>query len=764
LKGDRQGPEDLHHRAREIFLEARGRSGLDRERYLRSTCGGDRILHDEVESLLAFDADGSFLDRPAVGDDFAVPEMEAFHDELLPCAAQVGTAEESPPTRIGRYSVLEELGRGGAGVVYLAEQELTQRRVAIKVLRARSQSPLYLELFEREARILGLLKHTGIAQVYEAGTAELGTGPQMFFAIELVEGPTITEHARREGLSTVDRLALLARVCDAVHHAHGRGVLHRDLKPDNVLVDENGSPKVLDFGVARFNQEEQTSSTSDPERGQLVGTPAYMSPEQREGRDEDVDVRSDVYALGVLAHELLTGSSPRRDADDTADSAWRPTATGLDGDIDAILSATLAPTPDDRYSSAAELAIDLRRYLAHEPIQVRRQTAGYLLRKFIQRRRALASAIFGTFAVLVAGVIISSLLMLEAQRTARSQMKLTEFMREILTSPSPTRSGADVTVLEVLANSDEIIRRRLEQEPAIEANVRLMLGVLYRQLGDTKNAERHLRNALELSRRVHGEQAKDTLLAKSQLASLLVVHFEELDEAELLLGDVLEFASESPDWDPRSTARVISLSASIQRVREQYDAAVISYEKAEALANAASPPDENLILSLRTFRARALSEGGRMAEAESLVRTALIAMEGRLEVTNRQRLITEVTLGMVLLRAAQQDGELERLEEAEAVLRHAIEERVEGLGQSHPGTLLARQLLSEVLEETGHLDQAIAVQQEALGYYVGTQGADRPDAEEALCRLEELLIDSGDSERARQVRADFELRRRHESD
>jgi serine/threonine protein kinase len=706
-----------------------------------------------VESLLSFDQEEgqALFDRPALGEDFVLPKAPEQCSDTRTLEMPVG-ATATLPRHIGPYSVLEELGHGGMGVVYLAEQTLTQRRVAIKVLRTRAHSSSRLQRFEREAQILGLLKHPGIAQIYEAGTADFGAGAQMFFAMELVDGPPITEFAEQRSLSVAARIELWAQVCDAVQHAHGRSVLHRDLKPDNVLVDESGAPKVLDFGVARFDEGARDRDTSNFEHGQLVGTPAYMSPEQLAGATDDLDVRSDVYALGVMGHELLTGVLPSKAGAISAEHE-------LGGELEVLLSTALAATPDDRYSSAGNLAADLRRYLAHEPLHAREASAGYILRKFAQRRRALTLALTSLFLLLIVGIAVTSLLALEARRQANRHQKLSGFLQEVLESPNPMELGSDVTVLEVLANSEDMIRRQLAGEPEVEAEVRMTLGIVYRQLGNLRRAEPHLRNAVELFRQTAGERDLRTKQAKIELANLLLLYSESDDEAELLLRDLLESAGEKSSVDRMLHVRTLYLSASIRRKRGDFDGAVLDYKRAEELVQPMRQDDLEQTLLIRSFRARALGEGRRYREAEELARATLLRhMSGPGE-GHRSTLVAQTTLGWVLLRRSQTENEPVWLAEAETVMRSALEGRTTLLGPDHPGTLTARQWLSEIVEGQGKMVEALVLQREVLEGFRRSMGLDRPDAEQAFERLEMLLVNADQGEEARQLRVDFERER-----
>ena len=295
----------------------------------------------------------------------------------------------SLPSVIGRYRILSLIGEGGMGAVYEAEQDKPRRTVALKVVKGAWANRELIARFEQESQLLARLQHPGIAQVYEAGTADNGSGLQPYFAMELItNGQPLTEFADARGLNFRQRLALMAQVCDAVHHAHQRGIIHRDLKPRNILVDESGQPKILDFGVARMTDSD-AQATRQTDIGQLVGTLAYMSPEQALADPLELDTRSDVYALGVVLYELLAGKLPYRlsaklheavatirEQDPTALSSVNRVYRG---DIETIVARALEKDKTRRYASAADLAADIQRYLKDEPIMARPASTLYQL-------------------------------------------------------------------------------------------------------------------------------------------------------------------------------------------------------------------------------------------------------------------------------------------------------------------------------------------------------------------------------------------------
>lgn len=393
---------------RSLFVRIRDESPEERVHLLDEACRGNQALRSEVESLLRYyDRTEDFLEEPVVvcAED-AITRTEP--------SAQAGR-------RIGKYTIIREIAAGGMGVVYEAQQEHPDRSVALKTTSSRLISSSARQRFQHESEILARLSHPGIAQVYEAGTEGDGDAAIPYFAMEFVPGgESLAEYAAKHQLHRNQRLLLFAEVCDAIHHGHQKGVIHRDLKPANILVTREGRAKVIDFGVARFVDPHAALADAATSPGQIVGTLQYMSPEQLGGDTNALDVRTDVYALGVVLFELLTGQLPY---DVTKSGVYEAARTireqpprrpsscdrGLRGDLEVIILKCLEKEPGRRYQSVAELAGDIRRHLRREPIEARRDSTAYVLRRNLYRyRHPLAVAVVVIAAIIAATWAVSS--------------------------------------------------------------------------------------------------------------------------------------------------------------------------------------------------------------------------------------------------------------------------------------------------------------------------------------------------------------------
>ena len=439
----------------EAVLAAAAAIGDPRERlaYLDQACAGDAGLRHEVESLLAaHDEAGTFLHQPAPGASLLFPAPAGASTEA-PDGSSNPLAEKEGD-RIGRYRLLEKIGTGGFGDVWMAEQEEpVRRRVALKTIKLGMDTREVIARFEAERQALALMDHPNIAKVHDGGATESG---RPYFVMELVRGIRITDHCDRNNLPPEERLKLFLQVCQAVQHAHQKGIIHRDLKPSNILVTVNDGvpvPKVIDFGIAKATEQRLTDKTVFTRFMQFLGTPAYMSPEQAELTSLDIDTRSDIYSLGVLLYELLTGRTPfdskelleagldamRRiirekqpvrpstrlgtlGADELTTAAKRRHTDpprlikSLRGDLDWIVMKALDKDRTRRYETANALALDIRRHLADEPVSASAPSASYRFGKFAQRNKTALGVAATIAAILVIATVASTWQAIRATR------------------------------------------------------------------------------------------------------------------------------------------------------------------------------------------------------------------------------------------------------------------------------------------------------------------------------------------------------------
>ena len=449
------------------------------------------------------------------------------------------------PERVGPYRVLQVLGEGGMGVVYEAEQtHPVRRRVALKVMKLGMDTKEVVARFEAERQALAVMEHPNIAKVLDAGASETG---RPYFVMEAVRGIPITHYCDQRKSSTRERLELFVRVCDAVQHAHQKGVIHRDLKPSNVLVMEQGEvavPKIIDFGIAKATGQRLTDKTLVTEYGQALGTPAYMSPEQAEMTGLDVDTRTDIYSLGVMLYELLVGNLPldptevgvpafiarlvMREGEPQTPSARlsslgkRKTSVAhcrqtdlsklrneLKGDLDWIAMKAIEPDRNRRYQTANALAFEIKRYLNDEPVLARPPSTRYRFSKFVRRHKAGVMAAFAVAVALLGGAVLATTGMVRATRAERTTAMEAETARQVsqflvglfeVSDPSEAL-GNSITAREILDRGADAIPEQLADQPLVQARMMATMGDVYRSIGLYEQAVDLLQQSLEIRER-----------------------------------------------------------------------------------------------------------------------------------------------------------------------------------------------------------------------------------------------------------------------
>ncbi|HKR26905.1 MAG TPA: serine/threonine-protein kinase [Acidobacteriaceae bacterium] len=663
-----------------------------------------------------------------------------------PTAVPDGDAPPMPSV-VGRYRILRLLGEGGMGAVYEAEQDLPHRTVALKVIRVGYADTQMLRRFETETQALGRLQHPGIAQIYDAGTAETPYGRQPYIAMELVRGQTLLAWCDEHQLTVRQRLEMMAKVCDAVQHAHQRGLIHRDLKPANILVDEDGQPKILDFGIARLTDSD-AQATRQTSMGQIIGTLAYMSPEQVTGDPDELDTRSDVYTLGVILYELLAGKAPYaigkqihetvRIIREKEPTALRTINRTFRGDVETIVSKALEKDKTRRYGSAAELAADIRRYLHDEPIVARPASTTYQLRKFARRHKALVGGVAAVFAVLVLGVVASTWEAVQARRAQKRAEQETaiagavnDFLQNDLlgqaSTYNQTKPDPNITVRTVLDRAAQKIGHRFAQQSAVEAAIRETIGDAYVGLGLYPAARQQLEPALELDRRSLGPENPKTLQVLTKLGYAFALD-EKYSESEKLLLQATSLDRKVLGEDNRQTLTALDRLAWLYFVQGKY-------AKSEAILRPVADAEQRLFGPQHSDTLTALSglaldyaEEGKYADAEKIHRQ-LIDIDRRMLGPDSPKTIIEMSSLALVYKMLGQNAE------AEALDQDALERARRILGPENRTTLSDLFTLAGIRMNEGKFGQAEPLLQQVIESYRRTAGPDAPSTIQAMNTL-----------------------------
>lgn len=694
-----------HRMISELFLAARDVPSPEREIFVRSRANGDEAVIRRVLEMLAADETTNAL----LSDD--VIDSGSHFGGVL------GDDQNSPPKQISRFKVIREIGRGGMGVVYEAQQVSPARSVAIKVIRSGMSTPQSRARFEREAELLGRLQHPGIAQIYEAGSIRGSEGGQPFIAMELVDGVPIKEYCDAHELSTHERLGLIAKIGDALQHAHQKGVIHRDLKPENILVvqAEPPQPKILDFGVARVSEHDSLAPITVQD--QIIGTLDYMSPEQVSGTDY-IDIRTDIYALGVLAFELLTGERPfdlsglpivaaARIIEQDEPKKPSTISPVLRGDIETMIAKAMSRDMQDRYQSAAEFSADIGRYQRGEPILAHPPSTRYQMYKFASRNKALVLVSSCAVVLLIGALIFTSIALGRARAKTRLSDALYEFMTvEMLEQADPNlNEEGNPTIRMVLDRASERLDTQFEDDPEIELRLRETMRRAYASLRLPDQAAKHSERVVEIASEIYGPLDTRTMSAKHSLSSLYI-DLNRLDEAMEICKQVLAHQRKHNGPEHPETLQIMNnLGACLLRLGRLTEASPIM-EETLRLKMVVIGPDDPSTLTTKQNLAGVKLQLGEHEDAQRLFGEVADQRARLLGDSHPSTAASRYARVYTLLK-------MEQHKEAQSAAQNAIEALGERLEDIHPTRLSLEIALFDSISKSGEPHRAWTLAQTA---------------------------------------------------
>ncbi len=733
-----------------IFQGALERPLSARDSYLDEACAGDRALRAEVEGLLKEHAtEPEFMDAPLIDMGRALPPISMTPDSGHESGHSGGHTSGHESARIGQYRIVREIGAGGMGMVYLAMHEGPgfERPVALKVIRRGLDTDDVLRRFQLERRILAALKHANVAHLIDAGQTPDG---RPYFVMDFIEGAPIDVYCEREQLSLDQRLALFQKVCDAVQHAHNNLVVHRDLKPGNILVSKDGVPVLLDFGIGKLLESGvgELGVGETTRTGLRAFTPEYAAPEQL--RVEPAGVTTDVYGLGLLLYKLLTGHKPFEPSSGheyekavLEKEPTRPSVHGgraLAGDLDTIILKALRKEPERRYSSVAALSDDVQRYLDGLPVRARADTLGYRTGKFVRRHRLALAAGVVVFVSLVAATLYSTAQTRVVTRERDKAIEVQTFLLEMFGSMGPGRSDS-VSVRQLLDGQAALARTTYGNRPELLAQMQMVIGEGYDRLGLFAPAESLFTSALATRRAALPNDHADVAIAASMLGW---VNFERgrAPAGEVLLREAVGRWPDATPYNPAMHARSMNDLGVVLEAQGKYDEAVDLYRRTLSIRRRLFGDSNRAVGVTMNNLAMATSRKGDFKSAVAIAETALVVMRLVSGVDHQRSTLVQGNLANLKSQLGDVTG-------AEAQYRDLLPRQVRVSGAQHPVTAFSQLNFASVLRAQGKLAEAESILVQSLASFEKAYGAEHNRIALALAALGGVRSELGRHREAR---------------
>ncbi|MEO8398895.1 MAG: serine/threonine-protein kinase, partial [Ignavibacteriaceae bacterium] len=634
-----------------IFYEASDLKDKERDEYINSVCDDPEIKNEIYSLLAASDTADDFLDVNSLPKETFAENNSFFIGKYF-----------------GRYKLEKLIAQGGMGLVYLGlRDDEVKQKAAVKIINPGYASGTVLKRFQNERQTLANLNHPNISKLLDAGITEDGI---QFLVMEFIDGIPVDEYCDKNNLSIKERLKLFLKIAGVVKYAHHNLIVHRDLKPNNILVTEEGEPKLLDFGIAKILDPEGTENETLTHKGVNNFTPEYASPEQV--KDEAITTASDVYSLGIVLYKLLTGHSPykiksfypsdirqivtsteptkpseiifkvveKKSEDEiikitpetvskTREGSIEKLHKKLVGDLDNIISMSIRKEPERRYSSVEQFTADIQKYLNDQPVSAHKDTLEYRAGKFVRRNKAgvISAAAFLLLIILGIGGILwqSHLTALErdnAKLEADKANKIKSFLLNMISSPDPKQEGKEVKVIDAIQKASNNLSTELQEHKQIEAEIRTIIGTTYQNLGIYDSAEVEMNKALEINQKLFGEKSEEAALSLKNLGQVLDYKgdYEKTEELYKKSLEILISVENKPSFE---LAKVLDLYGSLLTDIGNYQKAEeISYE-ALRMAEKVRDPDDYEVGIIKNNLATALNYNGNLDKADSLYKESL---------------------------------------------------------------------------------------------------------------------------------------------